>query len=119
MGMKDIDWVFDTSREGTIPSGDGSWLRWALKYWVIGFILVCLGFASFVVTRFLHPRDVAPELVFAVVMGVMILIFSIALVWMTYRRAARQNNDRKAEAESLNREIAQYYREKRQSEISV
>jgi hypothetical protein len=26
-------------------------------------------------------------------MGVMIALFSIFLVWMTYRRAVRQNND--------------------------
>jgi hypothetical protein len=48
-------------------------------------------------------------------MGVMIALFSIFLVWMTYRRAVRQNNDRKTEAASLNREITQYHREKRQS----
>ena len=93
----DIDWVFDTSREGTIPKGDGFRWRWALKYWVISSILGCLAAISFVVTRFLHPRNVAPELVFAVVMGVMIVIFSIFLVWMTYRRAVRQENERKAE----------------------
>ena len=114
MSMNDIDWVFDTSREGTIPKGNGSWWRWGLKYWVIGSILGCLGAISLVVTCFLHLRDLAPELVFAVAMGVMIALFSIFLVWMTYRRAVRQNNDRKTEAASLNREIAQYHREKRQ-----
>jgi len=114
MDMNDIDWVFDTSREDTIPKGDGSWWRWGLKYWVIGSILGCLLAISFAVTCFLHPRDVAPELVFAVAMGVMIALFSIFLVWMTYRRAVRQNNDRKTEAASLNREITQYHREKRQ-----
>ena len=114
MSMNDIDWVFDTSREGTIPKGDGSWLRCILKYWVIGSILGCLGAISFAVTCFLHPQNVAPELVFAIAMGVMIAIFSIFLVWMTYRRAVRQNNDRKTETASLNREIAQYHREKRQ-----
>ena len=114
MGMENIDWVFDASREGTIPKGDGSWWRWVLKYWVIGSILGCLAAISIAVTCFLHPQNVAPEFVFAVVMGVMIVLFCIFLVWMTYRRAVRQNNDRKAEAASLNREIAQYYRENQQ-----
>ena len=114
MGMDDMDWVFDTSREGTIPKGDGSWWRWTLKRWVIGSILGCLAAISFAVTCFLHPQNVAPEFVFAVVMGVMIVIFSIFLVWMTYRRAVRRNRERMDEEISLNREIAKYYREKRQ-----
>ena len=102
MGMNDIDWVFDTSREGTIPKGEGSWLRGVLKYWVVCSILGFLGAIAFVVTRFLRPQNVAPELVFAIVMGVMIFIFSIFLVWMTYRRAVRQSSDRKTEVASLN-----------------
>jgi len=102
MGMNDIDWVFDTSREGTIPKGEGSWLRRVLKYWVVCSILGFLGAIAFVVTHFLHPQNVAPELAFAIVMGVMIFIFSIFLVWMTYRRAVRQSSDRKTEAASLN-----------------
>ena len=47
-------------------------------------------------------------------MGVMILLFCIFLVWMTYRRAARRRRARDAEDMALNREIAKYYREKRQ-----
>ena len=107
MGMENMDWVFDTSREGTIPKGDGSWWRLTLKRWVIGSILGCLAAISFAVTCFLHPQNVAPEFVFAVAMGVMIVIFSIFLVWMTYRRAVRRNRERKTEVTSLNREIAQ------------
>jgi len=116
MAMDDIDWVFDTSREGTIPKGDGSWWLCAIKYWVIGVILVGLAVVAAVVTCIISPRNIAPELAFAVVMGIMIILFCIFLVWTTYRRAVRQNSDRKAEAASLNREIAQYYREKRQKE---
>ena len=109
-----IDWVFDTSREGTIPKGSGSWWRVLVKYWVIGTVLVCLATVAAVVTNFIRPQDVAPEFAFAIVMGVMIVLFCIFLVWMTYRRAVRRNRERMDEETSLNREIAKYYREKRQ-----
>ena len=104
MDMNDIDWVFDASREGTFPKGGRSWWRWVIKYWVIEFILVCLAAAAVAATYFACPRDVAPELVFAVVMGVLILVFCIFLVWMTYRRASRRSSERKADGMSLNRE---------------
>ena len=116
MDTENIDWLFDTSREGTIPKGDGSWWLLGLKYWAIGSILGCLAVAAVVVTCFICPRDIAPELAFAVVMGIMIILFCIFLVWMTYRRAIRRNSERKTEEMALNHEIAQYYREKRQKE---
>lgn len=112
MNTDGIDWVFDTSREGTFPKGD-LW-RWYVKRWVIGFILFVLASIAGVATALVRPKDVAPELAFAVTMGVFILIFCIFLVWMTYRRASRRNRERDAEDMTFRREIAQYYREKRQ-----
>ncbi len=116
MGMDDIDWIFDTSREGTIPKGDGAWWLWTVKYWVISSILVCLATAAVVVTYIIHSQKIPPEFVFAIIMGVIIVLFCIFLVWMTCRRAVRRNREHKAKEMSLNREIAQYYRQKRQNE---
>ena len=109
-----IDWVFDASREGTFPEGGGSWWRLVLKYGVLEAVLACLATLAVVVTFAIRPQNVSAEFAFAVVMGVMILLFCIFLVWMTYRRAARRRRERDAEDMALNREIAKYYREKRQ-----
>ena len=114
MGTDGIDWVFDASREGTFPEDGGSWWRLALKYGVLEAVLTCLATLAVVVTFAIHPQNVSAEFAFAVVMGVMILLFCIFLVWMTYRRAARRRRARDAEDMALNREIAKYYREKRQ-----
>ena len=116
MEQGNIDWVFDTSREGTFPKGDGSWWRLILKYWVLMAVLVCLASAAAVVTFVIRPENVPPEFTFSVVMGVMIAVFCVFLVWMTFRRASRRNHERDAEDMALNREIAQYYREKRKKE---
>lgn len=77
-------------------------------------VLTCLATLAVVVTSAIRPQNVSAEFAFAVVMGMMILLFCIFLVWMTYRRAARRRRARDAEDMALNREIAKYYREKRQ-----
>ena len=117
MDTDGADWIFDASREGTFPKGGkGSWWRVSLKYWVIESILVCLAALAAVVTFTIRPQNVPAELVFGVVMGVLILLFCLFLVWMTYRRAARRRRARDAEDMALSREIAKYYREKRLGE---
>ena len=102
MGMDDIDWIFDTSREDTIPRSDGPCWRWAVKYLVIGSILGCLAAVAVFVTHIIHSQKIPPEFVLAIVMGIMIVLFCIFLVWMTYRRAARRNSERKIKEMSLN-----------------
>lgn len=112
--MKNMDWIFDTSRESTFPRGEGGSWRFILKYWVLWTILVCLGAVAAVVTLLLRPKDMSVEFFFALVMGGMILVFCVFLVWMTYRRHLRRRDYRReTEDIALNREIAKYYREKR------
>ena len=109
MNTDDIDWVFDTSREGTIPRG-GFWRR-LVKLWVIVSMLFALASMAGVVTALVGAKGYAPEFVFAVTMGAFILVFCVFLVWMTYRRACRRNRRREAEDMALRRDIAQYHRE--------
>ena len=107
-------WVFDTSREGTFPRGEGGLWRFILKYWVIKTILVCLGVVAAIVTLLLCPEDMPGEFFFALVMGGMILVFCVVLVWMAFRRHLRgPDHGRETEDIALNREIAKYYRENR------
>ena len=109
MNTDGIDWVFDTSREGTIPRG-GFWRR-LVKLWVIVSMLFALASMAGVVTALVGAKGYAPEFVFAVTMGAFILVFCVFLVWMTYRRACRRNRRREAEDMALRRDIAQYHRE--------
>ena len=106
-----LDWIFDTSREETIPKG-GFWRR-LVKRWVIVSILFALASMAGVVTALVGAESYAPEFVFAVTMGAFILVFCVFLVWMTYHRACRRNRGREIEDIALRREIAQYHREKR------
>ena len=50
MSTDSIDWIFDSSREGTIPKGEGSWWRLIVKYWVLGAIFSCLASIAVAVT---------------------------------------------------------------------
>ena len=93
MDTDGADWIFDASREGTFPKGKGSGWRVILKYWVIESILVCLAALAAVVTFTIRPQNVPAELVFGVVMGVLILLFCLFLVWMTYRCAIRRRRN--------------------------
>lgn len=112
MDLESIDWVFDTSREESFPKG--GFMRWYVKRIVIVAILFVLAILAAIVTALVRARDAAPEPVFAVTMGALILAFCVFLVWMTYRRASRRSRRREAEDMALYREIAQYHREKRQ-----
>ena len=114
MDTDDIDWIFDTSREGTIPKGGFG--RWIVKCWVIKSILFALASLAGVVTVLVGANGYAPEFVFAVTMGAFIFVFCVFLVWMTYRRTRRRNRRHEAEDIALRREIAQYHREKRLQE---
>ena len=89
MNTDDIDWIFDSSREGQFPRG-GIW-RLAVKYWVLGLILAALAAVAAAIALRICPKDVPLELAFGVVMAVMIILFCCFLVWMTYRCGARQN----------------------------
>lgn len=91
MNTDGIDWVFDTSREGTIPKG---FWRPCVKRWAIGAILFALASMAGAVTKLSGSKNVAPEFAFAVTMGAFILVFCVFLVWMTYRRACRRNRRR-------------------------
>ena len=114
MNTDGIDWIFDTSREETIPKG--GFLRWWVKRWVIGGILFVLATMAGVVTALVGAKDFEPEFVCGLTLGAFILVFCVFLVWMTYRRACRRNRKHEAEGMALRHEIAQYYREKRQQE---
>lgn len=112
MNMDGIDWVFDTSREETIPKG--GFLCWCIKRWVIGGILFVLATMAGVVTVLIGAKDFEPEFVCGLTLGAFILVFCVFLVWMTYRRARRRKRKQESEDMALLHEIAQYYREKRQ-----
>lgn len=117
MNTDGIDWVFDTSREGTIPKGR-LW-RWFIKRWVISGILLALASMAGVVTALVGVKDSAPEFVFAVTMAAFILVFCVFLVWMTYRRACRRNRRPDAEDMVFRHEVPQRCREKRQQRGTV
>lgn len=94
MSTDSIDWIFDSSREGTIPKGEGSWWRLIVKYWVLGAIFSCLASIAVAVTAVMRPQSVPVEYVLAGVMGVLILLFCLFLVRMTYRCAIRRRRNR-------------------------
>lgn len=115
-----IDWVFDASREGTFPKGEGSGWRRIIKYWVISSILSCFVAVAGLLTVLIRPKGVALELVFAILICALIFVFCIFLVWMTYRHArGNRNRERLAEDLAMRREIARYYRENQQQEKQV
>ena len=50
MSTDSIDWIFVSSRDGTIPKGEGSWWRLIVKYRVLGAIFSCLASIAVAVT---------------------------------------------------------------------
>lgn len=93
MNEGDIDWIFDTSREGSIPKG-GIW-RIVVKWWMLRIVLASLAVIAFAVAPGFCPQGVSPLLFSMIVRGGLILVFCCFLVWMTYRRASRRNRERK------------------------
>ena len=56
MNTDDIDWIFDSSREGQFPRG-GIW-RLAVKYWVLGLILAAFAAVAAAIALRMCPKDV-------------------------------------------------------------
>ena len=93
MNTDDMDWIFDSSREGQFPKG-GIW-RLAVKYWVLGLIFAVLAAVAAAIALRMCPKDIPLELSFGVMMAVMIILFCCFLVWMTYHCGARRNRERR------------------------
>lgn len=107
-----VDRIFDSriSMPGSIGGIVRLWVRWE----VLCLVLLVLGIAAAVIAYCCSKDFPGFQWNFGLAKAGLILLLCVFMVYVTWRARAHRNAKKLAEQEEMYREIAKYYREKRQ-----